>query len=207
MSVGRIKKAFLSDINKGPLRKAEENAALAGYLGSVELCLADGAAALCDKGITDYTVCGMGGELIADIIDRASHLRDESVRLILQPMSKPEALREYLFKNGFSIKREVYVTDEGKHYVCILAEYSGESLPYTEADLYFGKNDAFMRAEGEAFSLYMKSKELSLGRVIEGKKKGNENFSREEALLSELKSRLDKKVLKKGIWYDRKRTL
>ena len=199
LSEGKIERAVLADINRGPLCKAEENARASGFLSSVELCLTDGAAALSGKGITDYAICGMGGELIADIIDRAEQLRDREIRLILQPMSKPEALRRYLFENRFRIDREVYVTDEGKHYVCILAEYSGEKTEYSDADAYFGNIDAFMSAGGEAFDSYMKAKQASLRRVIDGKRKGEGDSLSEEALLSELKDRLAKRAEKEGI--------
>ena len=57
----------------------------------------------------------MGGELIIRIIRDAPWVRDRSVRLILQPMTKPEVLRAYLSSNGYEIQREITVT-EGKIY-------------------------------------------------------------------------------------------
>ena len=70
---GRIERAYLSDVNEGPLSSARANAASEGLLDRCEFTLADGAAALSGKGITDYAICGMGGELIASIIDAAEH--------------------------------------------------------------------------------------------------------------------------------------
>ena len=199
LSEGKIERAVLADINEGPLKKARENAKASGFLSAVELCLTDGAAALSEKGVTDYAICGMGGELIADIIERAPQLRDGDIRLILQPMSKPDALRRYLFENGFKIDREIYVTDEGKHYVCISAHYFGGKTEYSDADAYFGAIGAFMSADGEAFVNYMKAKERSLLRVIDGKRKGGGEFSDEEKLLSELRYRFLKRAERKGI--------
>ncbi|MBQ9070823.1 MAG: SAM-dependent methyltransferase [Clostridia bacterium] len=191
LSTGKIERAVLSDINRGPLDKAEENARSAGFLNSVSLHLSDGAASLSGMGITDYSICGMGGELIADIIDKAPHLKDGSIRLILQPMSKPEALREYLFKSGFEICGERYVTDEGKHYVCILASYSGVAVSFSVADTYFGKREVFFSADCDAFRAYMAGRKASLKRVIEGKRRGGIDSLFEEELLSELCERLD----------------
>ena len=50
---GRIKKAYCSDINKGPLATAADNVKDNGLSDRVELILTDGAAALSDKGITE----------------------------------------------------------------------------------------------------------------------------------------------------------
>ena len=188
---GIAKAAYAADINEGPLKKAEENILAAGLSGSIECRLLDGAYGLCGLGITDYAICGMGGELIAEIIGRAPHLKDECVRLILQPMSRQEHLRAYLCQHGFDILAEAYSSDSGKDYVCFLAEYSGKSasadgldgyyLPARDAKL-FGR-DAMLR--------YYTSKYNSLKRAADGKRRSQnllgqsgecEDCSREEQI-------------------------
>ena len=188
---GIIERAVLSDINQGPLNKARENSEKAGFIHKVELHLCNGAKELAKCGATDYAICGMGGELIADIIEHAPHLRDETINLILQPMSKPEILREYLFLNGFEILKEKYVTDTGKHYVCILARFSGINTPFTEADARFGKKDVFISARSYELKSYMRAKKESLERTAEGKCLGGLDAANENSLLSELKERLE----------------
>ena len=134
---GRISRAYLSDVNRGPLSTAERNAEAQGLADRCEFILTDGAAALADKGITDYAICGMGGELISRIIQDAPHLFTEGVRLILQPMTKQEYLRRYLASNGFSVLDERFSFDSGKYYVTLLAEYTGEcrEISVSEAEL------------------------------------------------------------------------
>ena len=188
---GRISRAVLSDINRGPRAKAEENVRAAGLSPLVELRLCNGAAELFGLGVTDYTVCGMGGELIADIIEHAPHLKDEKINLILQPMSKPEALREYLYTHGFAIDRECFVTDEGKHYVCILAHYTGERVNFSHADAYFGYDKFYRDEQSRAAECYFEGKLLSLARAKEGKARGGEDISLEDELIAELKKRLN----------------
>ena len=97
----------------------------AGFFDKIKFVLTDGAAALEGEGLTDVAICGMGGELIAAIIDAAPYLKDEKIRLILQPMSRQGQLRGYLAGNGFSIIKEVYSYSQGKYYVTICAEYTG----------------------------------------------------------------------------------
>ena len=123
---GRIERAILSDVNEGPLAAALANVGEHGLAGRVELVLTDGAAALAGKGITDYAVCGMGGELIARIVSDAPNMKEAGVRLILQPMTRQAVLRTELARLGFSILEEKYSYADGKYYVCMLAEYSGE---------------------------------------------------------------------------------
>ena len=137
LRMGRIERAYLSDINRGPLSSAERNARDEGFFDECEFILTDGASALKNKGITDYAICGMGGELIARIIEDAPHLRDEKIRLILQPMTKQEHLRRYLATAGFSVIDECFSYDSGKYYVTIVAEYTASvrELSLEEAEL------------------------------------------------------------------------
>lgn len=187
---GKIERAVLSDINEGPLSKARENSEKSGFIDKVELRLCNGASELFDSGATDYAICGMGGELIAEIIQHAPHLKNEKINLILQPMSKPEALREYLFSNGFEIIRERYVTDTGKHYVCILANFSQRNTPFSDIDLCFGTREVFNEAKGKELQAYMRVKSDSLLRTIEGKKLGGFDAKREIELLESLRERI-----------------
>ena len=192
LSEGKIERAVLSDINKGPLEKAYVNTKEAGFLDKTELVLTDGARELLGKGITDYAIAGMGGELIASIIDNAPHLKEEGINLILQPMSRPEALRSYLYENGFSIEREEYVFDEGKYYVCMLASYVGVYEILSVADAHFGKEEFFEEELSSEMLEYMKKAKTALERVKESKKSAGIDVSEEEELLRELNKRLTK---------------
>ena len=79
---GKIERAVCSDINAGPLETAKRNAEEYGLSDRIIFRLTSGAEGLSDMGITDYAICGMGGELIAEIIESAPHLKDGAVRLI-----------------------------------------------------------------------------------------------------------------------------
>ena len=121
----RIDLAYACDVARGPLASAEAAIAAAGEGERCKTRLCDGAAALSDLGITDYAICGMGGELIARIISDAPQLADPSVRLVLQPMTRAAHLRRFLAKNGFSVLTERFVTAAKRAYVCISASYTG----------------------------------------------------------------------------------
>ena len=64
---------------------------------------------------------------------------DSNKRLILQPMTRSEVLREYLFENGFTIEREECVLSEKRIYSVMLVKYIGGKIPFTNKDKYLGK--------------------------------------------------------------------
>ena len=179
---GRIKGAVAADINKGPLEVAKKNAREMGVFDKISFVLTDGARGLSDMGITDYAICGMGGELISDIIESSPHLKDKAVRLILGPMSKQAHLRRYLAKNGFSIVREAYSCDVGKYYLTLVTEYTGRCEEIGAFEAEFGNLPP--RAEfSPEMTGYIETKIKALKKIIRGKKRGNAAIAEEEELL------------------------
>ena len=171
LTEGVIDRAYATDINQGPLSSARANVAEAELCDRVTFMLCDGAHALSGKGIDDYAICGMGGELIADIIDRAPHLRDGAVRLILQPMSRQEHLRRYLMSEGFAIRCESYSYDSGKYYVTLMAEYTGECREIDDRNAWCGIEGAEF-LDTDARCGYLCAKLSSLERARSGRLAG-----------------------------------
>ena len=165
---GTIRHAYLADVNSGPLASARENAAEHGLLDKVTLVLADGAASLSESSATDYAICGMGGELIASIIDAAPHLRCGEIRLLLQPMTRQAHLRRYLYENGFNIEREVYTTEGDKHYVVMQVRYVGVSRTIDDAEAEIGVGGTVFVNDGARLE-YLKVKHKALCRARIGR--------------------------------------
>ena len=190
LECGRIERAVCSDINEGPLASARHNAAEAGLLDKTEFVLCDGASALSDKGITDYAICGMGGELIRDIISAAPELHREGVNLVLQPMSKAADLRSYLYGAGFDIVAEAYSHDAGKYYVCLNAVYTGKAKSITETDAELGLENVKI-INKEVQKLYLLGKKRSFQRAADGKRQGGECADHELLILEEINKMLE----------------
>lgn len=186
LDAGRIKHAYCCDINKGPLDSARRNAEERGRLDRCEFILTDGATVLAGRGITDYAICGMGGELIADIIDRAPHLRDEGVNLILQPMSRQEKLRRYLASAGFRIITESYSLDAGKYYVCMLATFDGKGREISNLEAIVGSPDTAFLGDDHR-SAYLNGKLRSLSRAHAGKLEAGTDATDDANLVESLK--------------------
>ena len=189
LSIGRIERAVLADINRGPLLSARENAKSAGVIDKVELVLTDGAAELSDRGITDYAICGMGGELIADIISCAPHLKDPTLNLILQPMTKQEHLRSYLYSEGFVIDKESYSLDGERSYVCFAARYTSHSRVLSATEAVIGAENSDI-VNKDLQIIYLQKKIKSLKKAISGKRISGGDPAPEEMLVREIESYL-----------------
>ena len=187
---GRIKFAYCCDINEGPLNSARRNAEERGRAGEMSFILTDGAAVLSGKGITDYAICGMGGELIAEILERAPHLCDGGVNLILQPMTRQEKLRAYLAAKGYSVLCESYSFDAGKHYVCLLATYTGKCREISDLEAIVGSPDSQYSGDCSRMA-YLKSKLASLERAYSGKVEAGLPCEEDLDLLARLKSYIE----------------
>ena len=189
LSAGRIQRAYLSDVNRGPLASAERNARESGLSDKCEFILTDGAAALADKGITDYAICGMGGELIARILNDAPHLKEVGTRLILQPMTKQEYLRRYLASAGFSVLDERFTFDSGKYYVTLLAEYTGEVREISDSEAELGIKTVHHGDRVEYLG-FLNGKKKAAIKALTGKSSAGYDTAEEETLLGMIEKRI-----------------
>lgn len=128
MREGLISRAIACDVNPGPLEAARRNGQR--YRVRLRLVLGDGLRALGPEdfgdGPMDIVLAGMGGELILRIVSEAPWLREERVRLILQPMTMADRLRAGLWDLGFCLERERAVRDGGKVYSAFPVRYAPE---------------------------------------------------------------------------------
>lgn len=132
---GKIDFAYLCDINEGPLSAAAELVREAGVEDKVKLVLTDGLRNLPLKEITDISICGMGGELISQILQNSLCREYSRISFILNPMSRDEALRRYFAEKGFVVKKEIAAVQSGRVYSVMNAVYTG--VPYEKDDWWY----------------------------------------------------------------------
>ena len=166
---GRIDTAVAADIARGPLSRAEENAKKHNLYEKITFRLTDGLSGLDTLGITDIAICGMGGELISQILDSAPFVKNKEIRLILQPMSKQDTLRRYLAKNGFAIISETLSRAAGRVYSCICAEYTGVPYELTEARYLVGSPELKNEKDKENYKKLIDKKRVAMQKRIDGK--------------------------------------
>lgn len=117
---GKCEKVIASDINEGPLESAGKTVEKYGISGKVDLVLSDGMKNVNGEGVSDIVIAGMGGETIVKILSECQFDLN-GIRLILQPMTKAEILRKWLFMYGFSVISEKGVAVGEKLYTVITA--------------------------------------------------------------------------------------
>ena len=182
----RAVRAVASDINEGPTLRARKNVAAFGLSDKIEVRRCGGLDGYETSGVTDIVICGMGGELIAEIIASAPFTNNEKIRLILQPMTKAAELRRFLVGGGYSIIGEKLAACDGKIYQIICAEYSGKTDTYTDAELIICK-----RFDGKDETLF---RELARRSIAELKKRkaGLEKSGRDAALEADIIKDIEK---------------
>jgi len=130
--------ALAMDINKGPLKRADENILRFSLCDKIKTRLSDGLSELNDGEADTAILAGMGGILINNIIQKDKDRLKSLKSYILQPMTAIEETRKYLEKNGFLIVDEKLAKEDNKIYTVISA-VPGEMKISHEVNYYIGE--------------------------------------------------------------------
>ena len=132
---GRVVSAIACDLREGPLARARETGRAYGADG-IDFRLGDGLSVVSPEEADTIVIAGMGGENIAAILEQAPWTADGVHRLLLQPMTRAEALRRFLMDHGYTIRRETLVRDRGTLYPVM--EAAGGEMTLSLGQLYGG---------------------------------------------------------------------
>ncbi len=135
---GKIECAIAADINSDPLNRGKQTIENYDATHMVSTRLSNGLEEISADEVTDIVIAGMGADTIIGIISAAQWLKDESKRLILQPMTKSERVIAYLYDNGFEIKEQKCCIAEGKPYTVMCVHFTGHNTPCSEYFSYTG---------------------------------------------------------------------
>lgn len=134
---GLVKQAIGIDNKKTPLKYAQRNINREKMQEKISLILNDGM-----KGVKIqadcWTIAGLGGETIIEILNAARMKSRKVKQIILQPQSKVHLVRKYLYENGFEIVKD-NLNFTGRFYHIIKARYIGVPYEYREAELYISQ--------------------------------------------------------------------
>lgn len=136
---GKIDFAIAGEVVKGPYENAVHEIKDHQLKGRVIPRLADGLAAIepADK-VDTITIAGMGGSLIASILEKGKDKLTRIKRLILQPNIGESQLREWLMNNHYQIMTEKIIEEDNHIYEIIVAEPSVVPFRYSKYELDFG---------------------------------------------------------------------
>lgn len=166
---GVIEKAIACDIHQKPLENARKTVESCGLSDKVFLCISDGLKNIKSEDADEIVIAGMGGTLISEIIEKAPWLKDKNKHLILQPQTKAEQLRAFLYDSGYEILEEKAVFEGKRLYIAMHAVFLGAKKSYTLSEAYIGgfcnKNDEaareYLRRQAEHINLKIKGCKIS----------------------------------------------
>lgn len=132
-------KAIAGEVIKGPFEASKRNVIEHQLNSVIDVRLGDGLSVIQDNDdISSITICGMGGPLIAKILDEGSAKLANQPRLILQSNIQSSAIRKQLLKMDYSIIAEDILEEKGHIYEIIVADYLEDVEPLSSQALKFG---------------------------------------------------------------------
>ena len=134
---GQIEAAIAGEVVEGPFQSAVKNVEAHGLKEKIQVRLANGLAAFEEADqVSVITIAGMGGRLIATILEEGLDKLASVERLILQPNNREDDLRIWLQDHGFQIVAESILEEAGKFYEILVVEAGQMKL--SASDVRFG---------------------------------------------------------------------
>ena len=193
VGLGRAERGIAADISPSPLDRARREIAARGLADRIRPVLCDGLTDIQPEGLETVIIAGMGGETIIHIMESWPHSKNPALLWLLQPMTKAERLREWLWGEGFSITRERCCLAAGKVYSVMAVGYTGEILPYEEWEPHLGRVDP---GEDEFSLLYAQRKVTELEKIAAGLRAGGDapKAQKLESAAQKLRKRMEGKA-------------
>lgn len=118
---GRVVAAVAGEVNQGPLDAASKQVAEAELSSIISVRLGDGLEVISPGEVNVITIAGMGGGLIASILDKGQDKLQGVKLLILQPNVGEDLLRRWLLEHGWVLISEMIIEEDRKIYEILKA--------------------------------------------------------------------------------------
>jgi tRNA (adenine22-N1)-methyltransferase len=116
---GVIDKSAATDMNAGPLRRAEENIRLHGLGGVIETRLGSGLSVIKSHEFEVLVIAGVGGALIINILNGHLETAGSFKQILLQPQRNVGDVKAFLAGNGFAAVSETVITEKKREYTVL----------------------------------------------------------------------------------------
>ncbi len=182
------KRAIAADVKSGPVEIASGNVKRYGCEKLIETRLGSGLEPLKECEADVIVIAGMGGILIAEIIEKSLAKAKTAKVLILQPMNMVEVLRKWLYENGFEVLDETLAEESEKIYNILSVRWTG--VPKVLESFYHYLGYELLQKQDELFKRYALNKLGLLKKKINGMQKAAAP-SEDLKELVDLKNRLE----------------
>ena len=106
VKTGRCCKAIAGDVNEGPYLAAKRSVRNASLMNKIDIRLGSGLKILQPNEVDIAIFCGMGGNLMVQLLQDCPEIVNSLKGLILQPQQGFTALRKYLYSIDWHIEDE-----------------------------------------------------------------------------------------------------
>lgn len=161
-------KAIAGEVVEGPYQSALKQVKETGLQAMIDVRKGDGLDVLEVDEATSVTIAGMGGTLIASILEKGKNKLGKVERLILQPNVGSQNVRIWLMDNDWELKDEEILEEDGKIYEILIAE-SGEPLkPYeNQRDLNIQFGPFLLKQHDSVFVKKWTQEKIHFEKIIE----------------------------------------
>lgn len=189
---GTARRAVVGDLSAGACAAARRTTQAWRLTREIDVRQGDGLSVLIPGEAEAIVIAGMGGALIAQILDAAPDILTDVQTLVLQPMNGAAKLRCWLYEHGWDIVDETLACAGGHLYEIIRAEHGAAEMP-DDVFLHIGakifeKRDPLLRE-------YIETKIAKLTRAAAGmnaseKARQSEEYRGTVSLLAALRTML-----------------
>ncbi|MNQ83977.1 tRNA (adenine(22)-N(1))-methyltransferase [compost metagenome] len=118
---GIIVAAVAGEVNPGPFEAAQRQVLESGLAKIIQVRSGDGLAVIEPGEVNVITIAGMGGSLMASILEAGKSKLAGVQHLILQPNVGEDHVRRWLLTNGWKLESEAILEEDGKIYEILTA--------------------------------------------------------------------------------------
>lgn len=161
-----------SDVNIGPLNIAKEYIKSKNLTEKIETRLGSGLKVLDPNEVDVAIIAGMGGILIADILEASREVAKSIPFFILQPMTASDKLREYLYDNGYSIINEKLSRESDRVYEILLVKHGQDKI--TDS-IYYEIGKKLIEQKDPLLEFFISKKLDKINKILNNIKNNSEN--------------------------------
>jgi tRNA (adenine22-N1)-methyltransferase len=122
--------AVAGEVAMGPCQSAERNVLAEGLADTISVRMGDGLEVIQQGEVDCITIAGMGGALIASILDNGKEKLTTVKRLVLQPNISAISIRKWFIENNWELIDEEILEEDGKIYEILIGERGDPLKPY-----------------------------------------------------------------------------
>lgn len=176
---GRCNRSIASDVKVGPVNVANRHIAKYNLSGKIETRLGSGLETIKTGEADTIIIAGMGGTLLAELLEADAEKTYQAKTLVLQPMNDLDVVRRWLYDHKFDIHDEELVAEGPKIYCVMTASHDGLNKSYDFFQLHVGKR--LIQKKDPFLEPYCEMKVRQINRVL-GQLESMEN---NESLIAE----------------------